>query len=194
MRNTLPKHATVAREIGSPVGKLVLLASRGGLAGVYFGHRAGNTGLPQDGEGGEFLDWAERELGEYFAGERREFEVVLNAVGTEFQRAVWGELSRIGYGETASYGEIAARIGNPGAVRAVGLANGANPISVIVPCHRVIGADGSLTGFGGGLEMKRRLLEMEKQGGERSTFNFQRSTFRDSHLTPEIRQLPTPGA
>lgn len=85
----------------------------------------------------------------------------LAARGTDFQRAVWAELSRIPFGETRSYGEIARRIGKPTSVRAVGAANGANPISLIVPCHRVIGADGSLTGFGGGLEMKRLLLERE---------------------------------
>ena len=161
MKNEPPKHATSAREIESPVGELVLLASPRGLTGVYFGHRMGETGLAADGKGSEFLDEAERELAEFFAGARREFSVVLDAVGTEFQRAVWGQLSRIPFGETRSYGEIAERIGNPKAVRAVGLANGKNPISVVVPCHRVIGADGSLTGFGGGLEMKRKLLEME---------------------------------
>jgi methylated-DNA-[protein]-cysteine S-methyltransferase len=101
------------------------------------------------------------QLDEYFAGERREFSIPLAMVGGEFELRVWDALQSIPYGETASYGEIAAEIGSPGAARAVGLANGRNPIAVIVPCHRVIGADGSLTGYGGGLERKRLLLELE---------------------------------
>jgi methylated-DNA-[protein]-cysteine S-methyltransferase len=102
-----------------------------------------------------------RQLAEYFAGERRDFELALAPEGTPFERAVWAELSKIPFGETRSYGEIAAILGRPGAARAVGRANGANPIPIVVPCHRVIGADGSLTGFGGGLGVKSRLLELE---------------------------------
>ena len=102
-----------------------------------------------------------RQLAEYFAGERREFDLRLAPEGTPFERSVWEELRRIPFGETRSYGEIAQAIGRPGAARAVGRANGANPIPIVVPCHRVIGADGSLTGFGGGLEAKSRLLEIE---------------------------------
>jgi methylated-DNA-[protein]-cysteine S-methyltransferase len=105
-----------------------------------------------------------RQLAEYFAGERREFELALAAQGTPFERAVWDELRKIPFGETRSYGEIARALGRPAAARAVGRANGANPIPIVVPCHRVIGADGSLTGFGGGLEAKSRLLELEGQG------------------------------
>jgi methylated-DNA-[protein]-cysteine S-methyltransferase len=101
------------------------------------------------------------QLAEYFRGERREFSVPLDLQGTEFQRLVWRELLAIPYGTTTSYGALAKRIGQPTASRAVGLANGSNPIPIIVPCHRVIGADGSLTGFGGGLANKRRLLELE---------------------------------
>jgi methylated-DNA-[protein]-cysteine S-methyltransferase len=101
------------------------------------------------------------QLDEYFAGERHEFELPLGMVGNQFERRVWDQLREIPYGETASYGEIARRVGNPDAARAVGLANGRNPIAVIVPCHRVIGADGSLTGYGGGLERKRLLLDLE---------------------------------
>ena len=103
-----------------------------------------------------------RQLRAYFRGELREFDVPLEMEGTEFQLSVWKELLKIPYGETASYLEIARRIGNEKAVRAVGLANGQNPIPIIVPCHRVIGSDGSLTGFGGGMENKRRLLELER--------------------------------
>jgi methylated-DNA-[protein]-cysteine S-methyltransferase len=102
-----------------------------------------------------------RQLAEYFAGERRDFDLQLAAAGTPFERSVWEELRRIPFGETRSYGEIARAIGRPGSARAVGRANGANPIPIVVPCHRVIGADGSLTGFGGGLEAKSRLLEIE---------------------------------
>jgi methylated-DNA-[protein]-cysteine S-methyltransferase len=102
-----------------------------------------------------------RQLEEYFAGERREFDLTLAPEGTPFERSVWDELRRIPFGETRSYGEIARAIGRPSASRAVGRANGANPIPIVVPCHRVIGADGSLTGFGGGLEAKSRLLEIE---------------------------------
>jgi methylated-DNA-[protein]-cysteine S-methyltransferase len=101
------------------------------------------------------------QLTEYFDGRRREFDIPLGLVGNEFERRVWDALRRIPYGETVSYGEIAREIGSPSAARAVGLANGRNPIAVIVPCHRVIGADGSLTGFGGGLERKRLLLDLE---------------------------------
>jgi methylated-DNA-[protein]-cysteine S-methyltransferase len=102
-----------------------------------------------------------RQLAEYFAGERREFDLVLAPAGTPFELAVWEELRRIPFGETRSYGEIARTLGRPTAYRAVGRANGANPIPIVVPCHRVIGSDGSLTGFGGGLDAKSRLLELE---------------------------------
>ena len=101
------------------------------------------------------------QLAEYFAGQRREFELSLDPQGTEFQRRVWTELQRIPYGTTISYGELARRLGDPKAVRAVGRANGLNPIWIVIPCHRVVGADGSLTGYGAGIEVKRRLLELE---------------------------------
>ncbi|HEV2845377.1 MAG TPA: methylated-DNA--[protein]-cysteine S-methyltransferase [Thermoanaerobaculia bacterium] len=102
-----------------------------------------------------------RQLEEYFAGERQEFDLELAPEGTPFERSVWEELKKIPFGETRSYGEVAQAIGRPGSARAVGRANGANPIPIVVPCHRVIGANGSLTGFGGGLEAKERLLELE---------------------------------
>ncbi|HSG40106.1 MAG TPA: methylated-DNA--[protein]-cysteine S-methyltransferase [Thermoanaerobaculia bacterium] len=102
-----------------------------------------------------------RQLEEYFAGERQEFDLQLAPQGTPFELSVWEELKRIPFGETRSYGEIAQAIGRPGSARAVGRANGANPLPIVVPCHRVIGADGSLTGFGGGLDAKERLLEIE---------------------------------
>lgn len=106
---------------------------------------------------------AVEQLRGYFAGERTEFDLELELVGTAFQRRVWAALQTIPYGETRSYGEIAEQIGSPGAFRAVGLANCHNPIGIIVPCHRVIGANGSLTGYGGGLDRKRALLDIEKQ-------------------------------
>jgi methylated-DNA-[protein]-cysteine S-methyltransferase len=104
---------------------------------------------------------ARAQLGEYFDGRRRRFELALAPAGSPFELAVWQALLEIPYGETVSYGELASRIGHPGAPRAVGAANGRNPIAVIVPCHRVVGADGSLTGYGGGLERKRLLLDLE---------------------------------
>jgi methylated-DNA-[protein]-cysteine S-methyltransferase len=108
------------------------------------------------------LPEAIRQLGEYFTGQRRKFDLPLRLHGTEFQQRVWNVLREIPYGVTWSYGELARRIDNPNASRAVGLANGRNPISILVPCHRVIGADGSLTGYGGGLERKRWLLAHER--------------------------------
>ncbi|QKW11263.1 methylated-DNA--[protein]-cysteine S-methyltransferase [Streptomyces sp. NA04227] len=102
------------------------------------------------------------QLEAYFAGELKEFDLELALAGTEFQQSVWRELTRIPYGETRTYGQLAAALGKPNASRAVGLANGKNPVGIIVPCHRVIGADGSLTGYGGGLERKRGLLDFER--------------------------------
>lgn len=103
-----------------------------------------------------------RQLEEYFAGTRRTFEVDVELTGTEFQRRVWAALQTIPYGETRSYGQIAEQVGSPGAFRAVGLANGRNPVSIIVPCHRVIGSSGGLTGYGGGVEKKAALLGLER--------------------------------
>lgn len=106
---------------------------------------------------------AERQLREYFDGGRRGFDLPLAPAGTDFQRRVWRELGRIPYGETRSYGDLARRIGRPGAARAVGAANGRNPLAIVVPCHRVIGADGALTGYGGGLPVKQTLLALERR-------------------------------
>ena len=106
------------------------------------------------------------QLEAYFAGELTEFDIVLDLEGTEFQKRVWAELLTIPYGQTRSYGEMARNLGKPGASRAVGLANGRNPVSIIVPCHRVIGADGSLTGYGGGLDRKTHLLDLEQRRGQ----------------------------
>ncbi len=144
----------------TPVGPLTLTADDGALTGLAFG-----SPLPDvDGERNDaepVLATARRELAEYFAGERQDFSVPLAPQGTAFQLRVWEALRAIPYGSTISYGELARRIGDPRASRAVGLANGRNPIVVVVPCHRVVGADGSLTGFGGGLAAKRALLDLE---------------------------------
>jgi methylated-DNA-[protein]-cysteine S-methyltransferase len=141
--------------IDSPVGPLTLVERDGALARLAFG-RLGQSSAPSP-----FLDGVAAQLREYFAGERQAFDVALAPSGTEFQLACWRALAEIPYGETRSYGEQARHIGRPDRARAVGAANGANPIAIILPCHRVIGADGSLVGFGGGLETKRRLLDLE---------------------------------
>lgn len=148
----------------SPVGPLLLAGSRAGLNYVSFS--SGRHAVSIDPEWTEDLslfDGVIGQLSEYFAGERKTFSLTLIPEGTEFQRAVWSELQNIPYGETISYKDLAERIGKPKAVRAVGAANGANPIPIIIPCHRVIGNDGSLTGFGGGLPLKKRLLELESR-------------------------------
>lgn len=145
------------RLIESPVGLLTLRAEDGALTAILFGDQ--RTGLPGSDQ---ILDQAEAELKEYFAGERKEFAVPVRLMGTDFQKKVWAALAEIPYGGTATYGEIAARIGSPKACRAVGTANHHNPVPIIVPCHRVIGAGGSLTGYGGGLEVKAYLLTLER--------------------------------
>ena len=115
------------------------------------------------------LEAAKRQLAEYFEGARRDFDLPLSPDGTAFQRRVWNELRRIPYGETISYGELARRIGKPTASRAVGAANGSNPLAIVVPCHRVIGADGTLTGYGGGLSVKHALLSLERRVAGKAT-------------------------
>lgn len=149
--------------IDSPIGPLLLTADDGGLTGVYMevsSHGPGVVAPDWERDDAAFAD-AAHQLDEYFAGDRSTFELPLNPTGTPFQRVVWEALQTIPYGEVRSYGDIAEQIGKPGAARAVGLANGRNPISIIVPCHRVIGASGSLTGYGGGLERKQHLLDLE---------------------------------
>ncbi len=147
----------------SPVGDLLLTMSGGELTGLYMTPHP----VEPEREGYERDDDAlaevRRQLEEYWRGERQEFDVPLAPRGTAFQTDVWEALLAIPYGKTASYSEIAARVGHPKACRAVGLANGRNPISIIVPCHRVIGANGSLTGYGGGLDRKIILLDLERQ-------------------------------
>lgn len=150
-------------EFASPIGKLRLTGTGAALTGVFMESERHTSAQSRDAvRDAAPLREARQQLDEYFGGERREFSLVLDADGTEFQRSVWRALRGIPYGATASYGDIAKRIRNPKAVRAVGLANGRNPISIIIPCHRVIGADGSLTGYGGGIERKRFLRALEK--------------------------------
>lgn len=150
----------------SPLGSLLLTSDGEALTGIAF---PGGAPVPEEEEGWQRDDAAplfaeaRRQLAEYFAGQRTDFELPLAPSGTPFQLQVWAELRRIPYGTTISYGEQARRIGKPKAARAVGLANGRNPISIVVPCHRVVGADGTLTGFGGGLPTKRALLDLESR-------------------------------
>jgi methylated-DNA-[protein]-cysteine S-methyltransferase len=145
----------------SPLGELLLVSDGESLTGLYMSGQAeaGRTGACRESLR-LFMNTIEQ-LKEYFAGCRRDFNLPLKMAGTAFQKSVWDELGKIPYGECCSYGEIARRIGKPQAARAVGLANAANPVSIIVPCHRVIGQDGALTGYGGGLARKRFLLALE---------------------------------
>ncbi|WFB06800.1 methylated-DNA--[protein]-cysteine S-methyltransferase [Streptomyces sp. LX-29] len=146
----------------SPYGPLTLVATDGALSGLYMTDHRHRPPLETFGERDE-TPFGEtiRQLELYFSGELTEFDLPLHLAGTPFQHRVWAELQHIPYGETISYGELAERLGQPTAARAVGLANGRNPVSIIVPCHRVVGASGSLTGYGGGLDRKRRLLAFE---------------------------------
>ena len=149
--------------VDSPVGPLLVAASDAGLHAIVFPENRHPVRVGDDWTRGRhaLIDEARRQLAAYFAGERRDFDLPLAPRGTEFQRAVWQALAAIPYGRTASYAELAARVGRPGAARAVGAANGRNPLPIVLPCHRVIGAGGDLTGFGGGLPTKRYLLALE---------------------------------
>ena len=153
------------KRIHSPVGKLKLVTSDKGLIAVLWEndkpHRVRLGDLVKRHSHPVLIE-AERQLGEYFDGKRRSFSVPLDMRGTSFQKSVWEALLAIPFGETRSYRDLAKKLGNPRATRAVGAANGRNPISIIVPCHRVIGSNGNLTGFAGGLETKARLLELEQ--------------------------------
>ena len=159
---------TTYHDFETPIGTLRLVGAEDSVDRIDLPNRAAeapdaawrlaNGGLPTA------LAQAKRQLEEYFAGERREFDLPLAAGGTDFQRRVWAELGRIPFGETISYGELAARVGKPTASRAVGAANGGNPLPVVVPCHRVIGSSGRLVGYGGGLPTKQALLDLERRG------------------------------
>jgi methylated-DNA-[protein]-cysteine S-methyltransferase len=151
----------------SPQGRIYLVATERGLRGLYF---AGQRHFPRDRKTwaraprNPVLRQAKRELREYFAGRRRSFSVPLDPAGTAFQRSVWRAMAKVGYGRTVSYGQLAGRSGHRGSARATGAAVGRNPVSIILPCHRIVGANGALTGYAGGLSRKRKLLELEGAG------------------------------
>ncbi|MFD9433879.1 methylated-DNA--[protein]-cysteine S-methyltransferase [Streptomyces sp. NPDC060002] len=160
--------------VDSPYGPLTLVADDGVLCGLYMSEQRHRPPEEDFGPRDDTLfREAEEQLEAYFAGESKDFGLELRLHGTPFQRSVWAELRKIPYGETRTYGELAEALGNPAASRAVGLANGKNPIGIIVPCHRVIGAGGGLTGYGGGLERKRRLLDFEGGAAPGATTLFQ---------------------
>lgn len=164
----------ISRTVPSPIGPLLLTADHGSLTGLTFvgswsagappagGPTPGAGQQASDGTGDPLLDAATAQLAEYFAGSRSAFDLPLHPIGDDFQRAVWQAIAEIPYGTTVSYGSIARRLGGVGLSQAVGAATGRNPIAVVIGCHRVVGADGSLTGFGGGLDRKRFLLALEE--------------------------------
>lgn len=156
---------TLTTTIGSPIGPLTITARGGALTAVHMHEQRHFPSIPASADPADPADPSlapiVAQLEAYFAGELTDFDLPLQLRGTPFQRRVWDALQEIPFGETISYGELARRVGNPKASRAVGLANGRNPIAIVVPCHRVIGADGSLTGYGGGIERKVWLLEHE---------------------------------
>ena len=178
-------------EISTPVGRLLLVGDDGGLRGISF--RDGRRPVEPD-EGWRpsrepFREVIEQ-LDEYFAGRRRRFDLALAPEGTTFQLEVWSALTSIPFGATVSYGELARRLGRPAASRAVGAANGRNPVPIVIPCHRVVGQDGSLTGFGGGLSIKRRLLEFEAGDSQAFERNLRGETSARRRAPSVGRSLP----
>lgn len=157
---------TAQRTIPSPVGPLTLMGDADHLTHLLYDHQVERVRRRHDPPvDDDAFAGVVAQLDEYFAGDRTGFAVTIAPAGTDFQLQVWHALTTIRYGQTCSYGDLAARIGRPGAARAVGAANGQNPISIIVPCHRVIGASGRLTGYGGGLDRKEHLLDLERTVG-----------------------------
>lgn len=152
--------------IDTPWGRVLVVGRGGRLAGLFLAdHPRSPVPAPDWHQEAEQFGPVREQLGQYFAGSRTSFDLPLDLVGTAFQVRVWRALAEIPYGTTVAYGELAQRIGHSGAARAVGSASGRNPVSIVLPCHRVVGADGSLTGYGGGLWRKRRLLELEAGQG-----------------------------
>ena len=154
------------KQLDSPIGRLRLVATDQGLSHLLFDQQVGED-LESDGDAVEADDHpvlaaATAQLAEYFAGRRQEFDIPLDLTGTEFQRAAWSALASVPFGETRSYRQQAEAIGRPKAVRAIGAANGKNPVPIVLPCHRIVGSDGSLTGYGGGLPIKEFLLNHEQ--------------------------------
>ncbi len=162
------RHATPCNSyytfVKSPLGELLLVSDGVSLTHLAMEKQSHGPKIASDWQKNvvfPLFTQAERQLAEYFAGRRRTFDLPLHAEGTPFQKKVWAALLTINYGETISYGELARRIGQPKAARAVGLANGRNPLSIFIPCHRVVGKSGSLTGYGGGIDRKKKLLDLE---------------------------------
>lgn len=159
-------------EIPSPIGQLTLVTSQRGLMAIYMEEHtkpAGDRTLWSENPSHPILNETKKQLDSYFTSTRREFDLPLDIIGTPFQKAAWHALMEIPYGETRSYAQQATLCGKPRAVRAIGTANGRNPLSIIIPCHRVIGKDGSLTGYGGGLQRKHFLLELEARAKRRQS-------------------------
>jgi methylated-DNA-[protein]-cysteine S-methyltransferase len=150
--------------VSSPIGPLTLVRKDGALVRLAMSPPTAFEPDVLGARSDEGFDDAVRQLGEYFAGDRTAFDLPLRPIGSDFELAVWARLTAIPYGETRSYGYVAKAVGEPGGAQAVGAANGRNPLAIVVPCHRVIGADGSLVGFGGGLPRKRFLLDLEQRG------------------------------
>ncbi|MBI2214330.1 MAG: methylated-DNA--[protein]-cysteine S-methyltransferase [Acidobacteria bacterium] len=178
----------------SPLGTILIARNDAGITAIQFESERRPSPPAEWNCDASALSDAVAQLREYFAGERRRFELPLAPGGTDFQRGVWSVLVEIPYGETRSYGEIAARIGAPSASRAVGAANGRNPIAIVIPCHRVIGTSGSLTGYAGGLEIKRALLELEGHQPQRSFRPWGRSfgfLHPPENRSPDPLALPT---
>jgi methylated-DNA-[protein]-cysteine S-methyltransferase len=158
--------STTHTTIASPLGELILVIEDAALSGVYFpGHWTRPDPATFGARSERGLEQVEEQLAEYFAGERTSFELPTSVTGTAFQRQVWDLIDRIPYGQTTTYGQLARELGDPALARKVGQAVGHNPLSVIVPCHRVVGTDGSLTGYAGGLQRKRFLLDLEAAPG-----------------------------
>ncbi len=168
--------------VPSPIGRLLVTAEGTLLTGLYMrGHKGRPAPQPDWRRADEPFDAVRRQLEEYFAGRRQEFDLPWRMAGTSFQQLVWDALVRIPFGTTITYAQLAARIGRPGAARAVGHANSRNPISIIVPCHRVIGADGALAGYAGGLEKKRWLLDLERNASAAEYCSISRGSESNGH-------------
>jgi len=146
--------------LNTTVGPVTVASTDKGLAAVHFGNSVPDGAVVDNSANREIV----KQLSEYFEGKRTRFELPLDVKGTPFQKSVWNELLRIPYGETRSYGDIAKALGKPAAARAVGMANHNNPVAIVIPCHRVVGQNGSLTGYAGGLQLKEQLLSIERQG------------------------------
>ncbi|MEM9464617.1 MAG: methylated-DNA--[protein]-cysteine S-methyltransferase [Actinomycetota bacterium] len=162
MTRTDPMTETYQAQIDSPIGVLTVVASDVGVRKILWEDQIGDAGDAVFDDAHPVLVVAAAQLEEYFRGDRQTFDLPLDLVGTDFQKEAWLALATVPYGETTSYGEQAERIGRKGAFRAVGAANGKNPIPIVLPCHRIVGANGALTGFAGGLDVKQRLLALEQ--------------------------------